>query len=203
MSRIDVCLSHCKPCMVVYGRANFCHICDKPTKPGDLPDPFSELCRALGVACAPLVRVVDWLADSLEKLRVRFPRALSFLAVKPSEPQSARWVGFDMASGRDRTAIFHTGLMAGVSINEFRGFKMTVPRRPTKKPRDSVFFAPLDLLIQPQGDKCAQDYASRVNVEAWNQCRRFGREPNNARPSVTRHIHKLTRYSQRALTGRG
>lgn len=76
-------------------------------------------------------------------------------------------------------------------------------RRPTKQQRDSVFFAPLDLLIQPQGDKFAQDYASRVNVEAWSLCRRFGREPNNARPSVTRHIHKLTRYSQRALTGRG
>jgi hypothetical protein len=189
--------------MVVYGRANFCHICDKPTTPGDMPDPFAELCRALGVACAPLVRLVDWLADRLEKLRVRFPRALSFLAVKAPEPRPAPWVGFDMASGRDRTAIFHTGLMAGVSINEFRGFKMTVPRRPTKQPRDSVFFAPLDLLIQPQGDKCAQDYASRVNVEAWSLCRRFGREPNNARPSVTRHIHKLTRYSQRALTGRG
>jgi hypothetical protein len=108
-----------------------------------------------------------------------------------------------VVSGRDVSAIFHTGLMAGVSINEFRGFKMTVPRRPTKQQRDSVFFAPVDLLIQPQGDKFAQDYASRVNVEAWNLCRRFGREPNNARPSVTRHIHKLTRYSQRALTGRG
>jgi hypothetical protein len=204
MSVIDVDLSHCKACRIVYGCcADYCHICEKPTVVGDLSVAVADLRQAMDVLFAPLVRVVDWLADSLEKLRVRFPRALSFLAVKPSEPQPARWVGFDMASGRDRTAIFHTGLMAGVSINEFRGFKMTVPRRPTKKPRESVFFAPLDLLIQPQGDKCAQDYASRVNVEAWNQCRRFGREPNNARASVTRHIHKLTRYSQRALTGRG
>lgn len=108
-------------------------------------------------------------------------------------------VGFDLGAPSGDVTVM--GRFKADEIAKF--FGVPPSRGISKRPRDSVFFAPIDLLIQPQGDKYAQDYASRVNVEAWNQCRRFGREPNNARASVTRHIHKLTRYSQRALTGRG
>jgi hypothetical protein len=200
MSGRDVCLSHCKPCRIEYGCANFCHICDLPTTPGDLFVELAALRRALEAFRAPLVRVVDCLNAALVKLHRRFHRALAFLAHVPPKVLTP-WVGVDPgAPGGDYTAFrrFTTGEIAtyfGVprELLSARAAAVAIMPRRAGKARMAAFYY----------SAYRRSYAYRVMREIGALGKRVNAPSGKVRPSVTRHMLKLQRYAYRAMSGRG
>lgn len=203
MSGRDVCLSHCKPCRIEYGRANFCHICELPTTPGDLFVELAACRRALEAFRATLVRVVDCLSATLVKLHRRFPRALAFLAPAPPKVMTP-WVGFDQGSPGGDFSVSRR--FQAHEIAKFFGVPFELVQSGQPLARSDVMIRRRSLAktrIAVSFSAYRRSYAYRVMREMGALGKRVNAPSGKVRPSVTRHMLKLQRYAYRAMSGRG
>jgi hypothetical protein len=188
MNGRDVCLSHCKPCRIEYGRANFCHICDLATTPGELFVVSKAYSRALAALSLPCRRALDLLTAALEKLRRVFARTRPpVFGIDPGAPD-----GDFSAFRRFTTEEIATFFRVPRELLSAPAAAVPIMPRRAGKARIAAFYSTY-----------RRSYAYRVMREMGALGKRVNAPSGKVRPSVTRHMLKLQRYAYRAMSGRG